>query len=65
MTGEHDLIPVSSVDEIPPFASEAEEADFWATHGFAGALLESLGTVDDADLPPPRPRKERQSDGTP
>src|SRR4051794_7939783 len=38
-----DLIPVESLDDIPPFANEDEEAEFWATHGLGGAALESLG----------------------
>jgi len=41
--------------DVPAFANEDEETDFWATHGLGGSALESLGTFDDAALPPPRP----------
>lgn len=50
-----DLPEVNSIDEIPAFASEAEEAEFWATHGIGEALLAEPGE-EDPDLPPPRPR---------
>ena len=35
MTKARKMILLHSSDEIPDFASEAEEATFWATHGFA------------------------------
>lgn len=46
---------VRSAEEIPEFASEAEEAEFWATHSMGGGLLESGSqTITEAELPPPR-----------
>ncbi len=47
---------VSSWDEIPPFASEAEESAFWATHELGDAVLAQMTSDADASLPPPRPR---------
>ncbi len=44
---------VRSVEEIPEFESEAEEAEFWATHSMGGELLESDPQAV-AELPPPR-----------
>jgi len=51
-----DLIPVESLDDIPDFANEDEEAEFWATHSFGERLLDQMGPIDDGSLPPPRER---------
>lgn len=51
-----DLIPVNAWDDVPAFASEVEEADYWGTHCLGEPLLETLGLVDDDSLPPPRVR---------
>ena len=45
-------IPVER-NEIPHFASEAEEAAFWSTHTFGPQLLSEMGPDFDPDLPPP------------
>lgn len=59
-TGErNELIPVESLDEIPAFTSEDEEAEFWSTHSFGEALLEQMGPLDDV-LPPARRRRRRR-----
>jgi hypothetical protein len=52
------LIPINDWSEVPEFASEAEEAEFWGTHGLGPALLDQMGPLDDV-LPPPRPRRRR------
>ncbi len=52
---QRDLIEINSLDEIPDFASEAEEAEFWATHGLGPALLDQMGPLDNV-LPRARPR---------
>ena len=58
--GSTDELPtIDDWGEVPAFASEHEEAEFWATHGLGGRALESLGTLDDAELPPPRRRTRR------
>jgi uncharacterized protein (DUF4415 family) len=52
-----DFIPVERREDIPVFTSEDEEAESWATHGIAGALLEEMQPVPrdgDAELPPAR-----------
>ncbi len=49
------LIEVNSLDEVPEFASEREEADYWATHSFGQSFFDQK-LEDDPDLPPPRPR---------
>jgi uncharacterized protein (DUF4415 family) len=51
-----DLIPVESLDDIPAFANEDEEAEFWSTHSFGEGLLEQMGPIEDGILPPPRAR---------
>ena len=53
------LHPIESFDEIPEFASEAEEAAFWSTHSLGEGLLELMQPVpfDDDELPPPRARR--------
>ena len=43
-------------DDVPRFASEAEEAEFWATHDLGEGLLAEMGQVQEGALPPPRPR---------
>jgi hypothetical protein len=43
-------------DEVPRFASEAEEADYWAGHELGEEPLAAMGPVPDGELPPPRPR---------
>lgn len=53
------LTPVDSLDEIPQFTSEAEEAAFWSTHSFGDGLLDQGASVPEGGddlLPPARPR---------
>jgi hypothetical protein len=52
------LIPVESLDDIPSFANEDEEHEFWSTHSFGEVLLDQMGPLDDV-LPPPRRRRRR------
>ncbi len=47
------LITVHSLDDIPDFTTEAEEADFWGTHTLSDELLERASHVEDPLLPPP------------
>jgi hypothetical protein len=54
--GSRDLNVVHSWDEVPDFQSEAEEAEFWATHGLGPELLDAMRPVPEGELPPPRPR---------
>jgi hypothetical protein len=55
---EEDLIPIESLEEIPVFANEDEEADFWSTHSFGEKLLEQMRPLDDV-LPVRRRRRRR------
>ena len=41
---------IRSLDEIPDFKTESEEADFWDTHAMSDELWDSLPPAD--DLPP-------------
>jgi hypothetical protein len=52
MAKKFSLIPVNSVDDIPDFQTEDEEAVFWATHRFGDALLERMGPIPADALPP-------------
>jgi hypothetical protein len=54
-----ELPTISDWGDVPEFANEAEEAEFWGTHGLGGAALASLGTFEDDALPRPRRRKRR------
>lgn len=45
------FIDVASIEEIPEFASEAEEAEFWATHSFGDAMFERAEPITDEELP--------------
>lgn len=47
-----ELIPVERED-IPPFASEAEEHAFWSTHTFGPQLLAEMRPEGDPELPSP------------
>jgi hypothetical protein len=51
-----ELIPVNSLDDIPRFANEDEEHEFWSTHSLGQPLLDQMEPVDDGSLPPPRAR---------
>jgi uncharacterized protein (DUF4415 family) len=47
---------IQSLDEVPRFKSEAEEAEFWATHSLGEKLLDQMEPIPEGELPPPRPR---------
>lgn len=47
---------IHSADEIPSFASEVEEAAFWAEHEIGDDLWDQLPLVAEEELPPPRRR---------
>ena len=51
---------IQSPEEIPDFASEAEEAEFWATHSLGEEFLERMESVPEGELPPARPRSLKQ-----
>lgn len=53
---EKPLPPTGSVNDIPSFASEDEEAAYWSTHGAPADLLAAMGPIDDERLPTPRTR---------
>ena len=53
------LITVNDWSEVPAFATEAEEAEFWGTHGLSEALLDQMGPLDDV-LPRPRHGRRRR-----
>jgi hypothetical protein len=53
------MIPVERMEDIPNFANEDEEDQFWSTHRFGDAILDQMETVPvegDDVLPPARPR---------
>jgi hypothetical protein len=59
-------IVVHSWDEVPQFANECEEHEFWSTHEMGDEFFDNVRPEDYADLPPPRPRRRaprRQSAG--
>lgn len=47
-----EMIVVHSVDDIPVFADEAEEAVFWDTHTFSEQLLAEVDDALDANTSP-------------
>jgi hypothetical protein len=47
---------IHSWDEVPVFASEADESAFWAEHELGEMLLGQMAPDADQTLPPPRPR---------
>lgn len=50
------LKKVQSVEDIPAFASEEEEARFWSEHGFGKQMLDRMEPIGEDWLPPPRAR---------
>jgi hypothetical protein len=50
------LIEIESEAEIPQFANEAEEADFWGTHSLGERFLADHPAIEPDWMPPPRPR---------
>ena len=50
------LIEIDTLGDIPEFATEREEADFWATHAFSERYFNLVGETTDHGLPPTRPR---------
>ena len=45
--------PVNDWSEVPDFANEDDEHEFWRTHSFGDALLDQMErTPRDPDLPP-------------
>jgi len=52
-----DLIEIDSLNEVPIFANEREEVEFWDTHGFSDKFFrDNPPEPDDPNLPPPRAR---------
>ncbi len=56
----HDDLMIASLDDIPDFATEAEERAFWAMHRVSQDVYEQMpGAADDEELgiplsePPP------------
>jgi predicted DNA binding CopG/RHH family protein len=50
------MMTVKSLNEIPHFNSEQEEAAYWQTHALSQVLWDTLQPASEEDLPPPRPR---------
>jgi hypothetical protein len=62
----YERIPIFSLDEIPDFATEDEERDWWAEHEFSEELLESLPDLThelDEIAPLPESPKRRRAAG--
>lgn len=55
MDGKRKMVEVNSAEEIPSFANEAEEAEFWATHALGPKFLERMNPVTEQEVPV-RPR---------
>lgn len=54
------LTPIYDPSEIPEFATEDEEAEFWSTHSITEELWNKLPPADPKDLPTPRRREPRE-----
>jgi len=52
-----ELLIVDGPADIPDFATEQEEADFWMTHRLSDRLLDGLRPPTDEEAP--RPRRSR------
>jgi hypothetical protein len=47
---------IAKLNEIPSFATEQDEAEYWRTHSLSDELLDQMAPVDTDVLPPPRLR---------
>ena len=54
--GRPDMTTIHSLDEVPTFTSEREEAAFWATHELGDEILSGMDAVPEEVLPRPRTR---------
>jgi hypothetical protein len=45
---------VQRLGDVPEFATERQEADFWATHELGEEFLEAMGPLEPGILPPTR-----------
>lgn len=50
------MIEIHRLEDVPEFASEAEEREFWDTHSFSEELLEQLREPEPDWMPPVQPR---------
>lgn len=50
------FIVVEGPNDLPTFASESEEHEFWGTHTVGDAWFDSANAVDHEELPPIRDR---------
>jgi hypothetical protein len=51
-----EMTTIHSWSEVPRFASEAEESDWWGTHELGDELLAQMRPVREGELPPARSR---------
>lgn len=59
-------IVVHGWDDVPEFADECEEQEFWSTHEMGDEFFENVEPDAHAELPPPRARRNtphRQATG--
>jgi hypothetical protein len=42
-----------SMDDVPEFENEDQEAEFWATHELGDEIIDQMGPPPDGLLPPP------------
>lgn len=50
------FVETDSPDEIPDFASEDEEHEFWSTHSLGPGMLDRMGPIPESELPLSTPR---------
>jgi hypothetical protein len=50
------MTTVHRLEDIPEFANEDEEADYWATHDLGEEILAQMRPAAEGELPPPRER---------
>lgn len=53
-----DLTPINDWSEVPQFANEADEAEFWRTHSLGERLLDQMRPIDEV-LPQLKRRRRR------
>lgn len=48
------LTTIHNLDEIPAFADERDEHEFWSTHQLSDELWDQAAPLEPDELPPPR-----------
>jgi hypothetical protein len=64
MSPKRPMTTIHRVEDIPSFATEAEEHAFWATHELSEDLWEQAEQIEPSELPPVRSMTSRSTNAS-